>query len=79
MDVVKIDKEHEASIQAQIKTKLCTYIPDCDDVLPEYIIVMVGNRKTRQQITNELETFMGYEIANEFTSWLDPDISVIIN
>ena len=40
-----------------------------DEVLPEYVMVMVQNQKTQAQVASELKAFLGSE-ASPFTEWL---------
>ena len=40
-----------------------------DNELPDYIMVMLANRKTVHQINNDLQLFLG-ENTNRFTVWL---------
>ena len=49
-----------------------------DNELPDYIMVMLVNKKTFQQINNDLQLFLGTH-TNPFTEWLqkvvaDPDL-----
>lgn len=60
-----MDKNTRAKLQAMIKEKLNWE----DDVLPEYVLVMVGNGKTEAQVAEELETFLSND-AKEFSKWL---------
>jgi hypothetical protein len=45
-----------------------------DEVLPEYVLVMVENGKTESQISVELDAFLGGE-AQSFAAWLWDEIS----
>ena len=40
-----------------------------DNELPDYIMVMLVNKKTFQQINNDLQLFLGTH-TNHFTEWL---------
>ncbi|KAF2070517.1 hypothetical protein CYY_008165 [Polysphondylium violaceum] len=57
--------EHVTFIQNQVKQYL-----DCDDILTEYISVMVRNNKTKSEIINDLSDFIGSEKATSFVGWL---------
>ena len=37
---------------------------DIDDEVPDYILLMIGNKRTRNQIRNELKLFLGEEDTN---------------
>lgn len=39
-----------------------------DDELPDYIMVMVANKKTQKQMTDDLSLFLGGN-TEKFTSW----------
>ena len=39
-----------------------------DDELPDYIMVMVANKKTQQQMTDDLNLFLGVN-TEKFTTW----------
>ena len=39
-------------------------------MLCDYVLVMVGNKKTRVQIANDLEAFLGEDESKEFSLWL---------
>eukprot|EP01103_Thecamoeba_quadrilineata_P011696 TRINITY_DN2840_c0_g1_i1.p1 TRINITY_DN2840_c0_g1~~TRINITY_DN2840_c0_g1_i1.p1 ORF type:complete len:373 (-),score=65.55 TRINITY_DN2840_c0_g1_i1:131-1249(-) len=70
---LKIDLELRHEIQGLIKEKLSliTSSKDKDDnVLSEYVIVMVANQKTKQQVADSLEAFLGQSLSAEFTQWL---------
>ncbi len=40
-----------------------------DRELPDYIIVMISNRKTREEMWESLTPFVGATKASEFTKW----------
>jgi len=40
-----------------------------DDELPDYIMVMVANRKTEEQMAEDLSLFLSSN-TTKFTSWL---------
>jgi len=40
-----------------------------DKELPEYILVMVANKKSREAMANDLQLFLGQETIN-FIDWL---------
>nr|XP_037276088.1 zinc finger CCCH domain-containing protein 14-like isoform X1 [Rhipicephalus microplus] len=56
-------------IRAAIKTKLMELGAYVDDELPDYIMVMIANKKTKEQMTHDLSLFLGDSTLN-FTTWL---------
>lgn len=56
-------------IRAAIKTKLVELGAYVDDELPDYIMVMIANKKTKEQMTHDLSLFLG-ESTVSFTTWL---------
>jgi len=48
--------------------KLTGTICFVDDELPDYIMVMVANKKTEAQMTEDLSLFLGHH-TDKFTSW----------
>ncbi|KAG7392095.1 hypothetical protein PHYPSEUDO_002319 [Phytophthora pseudosyringae] len=43
---------------------------EVDNVMAEYVIVMVGNKKNMEQIAHDLVDFIGDESAEQFVVWL---------
>ncbi|KAE9017002.1 hypothetical protein PR003_g16572 [Phytophthora rubi] len=43
---------------------------EVDNVMAEYVIVMVGNKKNMEQIAHDLVDFIGEESADQFAAWL---------
>ncbi|OWZ18933.1 hypothetical protein PHMEG_0006901 [Phytophthora megakarya] len=43
---------------------------EVDNVMAEYVIVMVGNKKNMEQIAHDLVDFIGDESAEQFAAWL---------
>jgi hypothetical protein len=41
-----------------------------DDVLPEYIILLVANRHSKEKIFADLEGLLSADFANGFTHWI---------
>lgn len=59
------------SLQGAVKTKLVDIGAYVDDQLSEYVMIMITNKKTEKQMTEDLELFLGgLEQAEEFSSWL---------
>jgi hypothetical protein len=44
------------------------YISAIDDELPDYIMVMIANKKTEKQMSNDLSLFLSHN-TEKFTSW----------
>lgn len=58
-----------SSFQAAIKAKLIELGAYVDDELPDYIMVMVANKRTRSQMDEDLQLFLTSN-TKTFTSWL---------
>eukprot|EP00276_Gloeochaete_wittrockiana_P007337 CAMPEP_0184659984 /NCGR_PEP_ID=MMETSP0308-20130426/31978_1 /TAXON_ID=38269 /ORGANISM="Gloeochaete witrockiana, Strain SAG 46.84" /LENGTH=205 /DNA_ID=CAMNT_0027100247 /DNA_START=36 /DNA_END=650 /DNA_ORIENTATION=- len=68
---LKLEGNSTRIVQQIIKDKLMELIPSySDDVLPEYIVVMIANNKTGTQVCADLDAFLGGEMALQFTKWL---------
>ncbi|XP_033635653.1 zinc finger CCCH domain-containing protein 14-like [Asterias rubens] len=61
--------EMSQKIRSAIKAKLVDLGSYVDDELPDYIMVMVANKKTEAQMTDDLSLFLGNNTLI-FTSWL---------
>ncbi|CAM9279548.1 unnamed protein product, partial [Heterosigma akashiwo] len=58
-------------LQGKIKLKLSDLLKvQCDDVLAEYVLVMVGNHKKMKEIAASLDELVGKDVAKEFSCWL---------
>lgn len=54
-----------------MKTKLVEIGAYVDDQLSDYVMIMITNKKTEKQMTEDLELFLGgTEQASTFSSWL---------
>lgn len=62
-------KDISKKIRSAIKAKLVELGAYVDDELPDYIMVMVANKKTESQMTEDLSLFLGHN-TDKFTSWL---------
>ena len=58
-----------AKIRLAIKTKLIKLEAYLDDELPDYIMVMLVNQRTKTQMEEDLGLFLN-ERATDFTNWL---------
>ncbi|XP_034238752.1 zinc finger CCCH domain-containing protein 14 [Thrips palmi] len=56
-------------IRSAIKAKLMELGAYVDDELPDYIMVMVANKRSRQQMEDDLQLFLG-DSTSTFTAWL---------
>lgn len=66
---MEIGTEISKKIRAAIKGKLQELGAYIDEELPDYIMVMVANKKTPQQMSDDLSLFLGNNTA-KFTVWL---------
>ncbi|XP_061125550.1 zinc finger CCCH domain-containing protein 14 isoform X2 [Syngnathus typhle] len=66
---MEIGAEISKKIRAAIKGKLQELGAYIDDELPDYIMVMVANKKSSQQMADDLSLFLGNNTI-KFTAWL---------
>ncbi|XP_028295913.1 zinc finger CCCH domain-containing protein 14 isoform X1 [Gouania willdenowi] len=66
---MEIGAEISKKIRAAIKGKLQELGAYIDEELPDYIMVMVANKKTPQQMADDLSLFLGSNTV-KFTDWL---------
>merc|ERR1711970_1245410 len=67
---VKASAEISSIIRSSIKKKLGEMGEEIDDELPDYVLLMIANRKTRSQINSELKLFLGDFAADSLCTWL---------
>ncbi|XP_047184786.1 zinc finger CCCH domain-containing protein 14 isoform X2 [Scophthalmus maximus] len=67
---MEIGTEISKKIRAAIKGKLQELGAYIDEELPDYIMVMVANKKTSQQMADDLSLFLGNNTI-KFTAWLN--------
>uniref|UniRef100_A0A0A9XBR5 Zinc finger CCCH domain-containing protein 14 n=1 Tax=Lygus hesperus TaxID=30085 RepID=A0A0A9XBR5_LYGHE len=65
----KLGEEVSQKIKSAIKAKLMELGIHIDNELPDYVMVLVANKKTQQQMEDDLSLFLG-ESTKTFTSWL---------
>ncbi|KAG7449670.1 uncharacterized protein BT62DRAFT_928398 [Guyanagaster necrorhizus] len=67
-----IGTERAAALERAIQHELTTrgYSPEGDNVMAEYITIMIINNKTSAQVTAELEDLIGSDFDHSFTDWL---------
>ena len=61
--------ESKSILKCVFQTKLTELGAYVDDELPDYVLVMVANRRGRQDMKKELELFLG-DATDRFCSWL---------
>ncbi|XP_030069604.1 zinc finger CCCH domain-containing protein 14 isoform X2 [Microcaecilia unicolor] len=66
---MEIGAEISRKIRGAIKGKLQELGAYVDEELPDYIMVMVANKKSQEQMTEDLSLFLGNN-TNRFTVWL---------
>ncbi|XP_042194206.1 zinc finger CCCH domain-containing protein 14 isoform X2 [Callorhinchus milii] len=66
---MEIGTEISRKIRTAIKGKLQELGAYADEELPDYIMVMVANKKSQQQMTDDLSLFLGTNTV-KFTIWL---------
>ncbi|XP_028252895.1 zinc finger CCCH domain-containing protein 14 isoform X2 [Parambassis ranga] len=66
---MEIGAEISKKIRAAIKSKLQELGAYIDEELPDYIMVMVANKKTSEQMADDLSLFLGNNTV-KFTTWL---------
>ncbi|XP_062267765.1 zinc finger CCCH domain-containing protein 14 isoform X3 [Platichthys flesus] len=66
---MEIGTEISKKIRAAIKAKLQELGAYIDEELPDYIMVMVANKKTTEQMADDLSLFLGNNTI-KFTAWL---------
>ena len=69
MDMENLGSEVSAKIRSAIKAKLVELNAYVDDELPDYIMVMIANKKTEEQMQEDLTLFLN-EKALTFSQWL---------
>ena len=62
--------EISSIVRQSITTKLHELNADIDDEVPDYILLMIGNKRTRSQIRSELGLFMSDDDTEHFCVWL---------
>ena len=66
---MEVGNEISNKIRSAIKAKLIDLDVYVDEELPDYIMVMVANKKSQNQMTEDLSLFLGKN-TETFTTWL---------
>ncbi|XP_003386363.2 PREDICTED: zinc finger CCCH domain-containing protein 14-like [Amphimedon queenslandica] len=66
--------DHHNAIRSGIIDKLKDFNAYIDNELPDYIMVMLANKKTMNQISTDLQLFLG-ENTDQFIDWLKKVVS----
>ena len=69
---IDVKSAHVQELQRSIQLELANrgYSSEDDPVMAEYIVVMLANQKTADQITSELQDLVGTEYDPSFTDWI---------
>lgn len=69
---IDVKSPHIQELQQTIQLELAKrgYSSEDDPVMAEYIVVMLANQKTADQITSELQDLVGGEYDANFTAWV---------
>ncbi|KAM0756619.1 hypothetical protein T439DRAFT_321320 [Meredithblackwellia eburnea MCA 4105] len=76
-DIVPVSATGQA-LQASIQKELAQrdWSSEEDSVMAEYCLVMLGNKKTPDQINSELSDLIGSDFDTSFTTWLFQELAV---
>ncbi|XP_049943521.1 uncharacterized protein LOC126424791 isoform X2 [Schistocerca serialis cubense] len=69
-----IGGEISSKIRAAIKSKLMEMGAYVDEELPDYVMVMVANKRSKSQMADDLQLFLG-KSTEQFTNWLQQVLS----
>ncbi|KAK9512634.1 hypothetical protein O3M35_001013 [Rhynocoris fuscipes] len=69
MKMGKLGEEVSEKIKCAIRAKLTELGVHIDNELPDYVMVLVANKKTQKQMDEDLALFLGESTTN-FTTWL---------
>lgn len=61
-----LTEDEKEDLSKWMKEKLTEAMGECDDVFLQYMMVMVQNGKTMQEISTDLEAFVGEPACSEF-------------
>ncbi|VDD82121.1 unnamed protein product [Mesocestoides corti] len=66
-----------SEIKDLVKVKLNEIGAFADEELPDYIMVMVANKKKRESMIKDLQLFLGSQ-TEKFTNWLDCLVNILL-
>ncbi|GLE02904.1 hypothetical protein PINS_up011768 [Pythium insidiosum] len=73
-----LTKELKDSIQERTRQQLSEMLGvEVDNVMAEYVVVMIGNNKSMSQIAHDLVDFIGDEHAQQFVAWLSVTLKTL--
>ncbi|CAK5026920.1 unnamed protein product [Meloidogyne enterolobii] len=67
--MVSHNTEFTRKLRAAVRAKIEEYGIDVDDELPDYVMIMVGNKKDKTRMKTDLKLFLG-ENTTSFVEWL---------
>lgn len=67
--MVSQNSEFTRKLRAAVRAKIEEYGIDVDDELPDYVMIMVGNKKDKTRMKADLKLFLG-ENTTSFVEWL---------
>ena len=76
----RLDATQFKAMQQEVQTRLVErFSTGSDEVLPEYIMVMVQNQKPQPDVAKDLEAFLGKENATAFSVWLWTRLALLVS
>ncbi|KAL3067994.1 hypothetical protein niasHT_037984 [Heterodera trifolii] len=67
--MVPHNSEFTRKLRAAVRAKIEEFGIDVDDELPDYVMIMVGNKKDKARMKSDLKLFLG-EKTPDFVEWL---------
>nr|CAD2196450.1 unnamed protein product [Meloidogyne enterolobii] len=67
--MVSHNSEFTRKLRAAVRAKIEEYGIDVDDELPDYVMIMVGNKKDKTRMKTDLKLFLG-DNTTSFVEWL---------
>lgn len=75
--IAELGADKSRHLSEMIKSKLAELSLYTDDVLPEYIMVLLANRNSREKVFEELSLFMGADTTGHFVLWLFGELEAL--
>jgi hypothetical protein len=66
--MVSQNSEFTRKLRAAVRAKIQEYGIDVDDELPDYVMIMVGNKKDKMRMKTDLKLFLGQK-TTDFVEW----------